>query len=459
MRFVSFAAILATVLAGASSLRAGQSASQPPIPVASASNRAAGQDAQRVVDTYCFGCHNGAMRSVSGAVLERFDVATIAENREAWSRAYRQLRANTMPPVGAPRPDRQSSAAVLTAIEKGLGTDASVKANVTNQAIAERLASLLWNSAPDESLLNDARRNQLIQMPVLERQVQRMLADDRADAFVLRFFFPWLGLDQLGKAEPDPAYFPDFDLSLRTAMATETDLFIRSQLRENRDPLELWNATYTFLNEPLAVHYGVAGVKGTAFRRVALTTPERAGLLGQGSILMITSRFGKDNRFTSPAARSTWLRMHFLGAQSPNPAPNAAPVKPDLPITPQTRQLPAEPCMNCHRNFFPLGYALENFDTLGRWRTSDQAGPVDASGSYVDGTPTDGVVQLRTVLLQYPDAFRTTLTEKLVAYAAGDPVGKSKLTADTLVRARQILRASPSARWSSIIAALVGVRS
>ena len=111
--------------------------------------------------------------------------------------------------------------------------------------------------------------------------------------------------------------------------------------------------------------------------------------------------------------------------------------------------------MNCHRNFFPLGYALENFDTLGRWRTSDQIGPVDASGSYVDGTPTNGVVQLRTVLLQYPEAFRTTITERLVAYAAGEPAGKSKLTAGTLVRARQILQATPSPRWSSIIAALV----
>ena len=139
----------------------------------------------------------------------------------------------------------------------------------------------------------------------------------------------------------------------------------------------------------------------------------------------------------------------------PRPFPGAQPVKPELPITPQTRTLPAEPCANCHRNFFPLGYALENFDPIGRWRTRDEAGPVDASGTFVDGSPTNGVVELRNVLLQRPDAFRTTITEKLVAYAAGQPVSASRTAPDTLVRARQILRSVKPARWSSIIAAIV----
>jgi cytochrome c5 len=456
MRVASIAAILACVLAGASSLRAGQGPALTSAPAAAPSRTAASVDPGKVVETYCAGCHNGVTRSASKSLLDRFDLATIAENRDVWASAARQLRAGTMPPVGSPRPDRQTANVLLASIEKGLGADAPLGPSVTaSQTVAERLASLLWNRTPDAPLLDEARRNRLTQPAVVEQQVQRMLADDRAEAFVSRFFFPWLGLDQLGKDDPDKAYFPDFDLSLRDAMTKETNLFIRSQLRENRDPIELWNAGYTFLNEPLARHYGVTGVTGAEFRRVTLSSPERAGLLGQGSILMVTSRFGKDQRFTSPAARSTWLRMHFLGAKAPNPAPNATPVKPDLPITPQTRLLPAEPCVNCHRNFFPLGYALENFDSLGRWRTSDQLGPVDASGSYVDGTPTNGIVQLRTVLLQYPDAFRTTITEKLVAYAAGEPVAKSNLTPDTLVRARQILHATPSARWSSIIAALV----
>ena len=128
--------------------------------------------------------------------------------------------------------------------------------------------------------------------------------------------------------------------------------------------------------------------------------------------------------------------------------------KPELPITPQTRTLPAQPCVTCHQNFFPLGYALENFDSIGRWRERDQAGPVDASGTFVDGTPTNGVLQLRDVLLQRPDAFRTTVTEKLLDYAAGRPVSASRATPDTLIRARQILRTRQPVRWSSIIAAV-----
>ena len=197
------------------------------------------------------------------------------------------------------------------------------------------------------------------------------------------------------------------------------------------------------------------------------STPERAGLLGQGSILMVTSRHqqgtapsgsgrqGSETAYTSPATRALWVGRHFLGAPAPMPFPGAQPVKPELPITPQTRTLPAQPCVNCHRNFFPLGYALENFDPIGRWRTRDQAGPVDASGTFVDGTPTNGVVQLRSVLLQRPDAFRTTITEQLLAYADGRPVSASRMPPDTLVRARQILRSATPARWSSLIAGIV----
>ena len=384
------------------------------------------------------------MRSPSGALLDQFDTARISENPDMWTRAYRQLQAGTMPPVGAPRPDRPAYDAVLASIEAALGADAAPPADATGQEIADRLALLLWNSAPDASLLQDAQRNRLTNPATLERQIKRMLDDERARAFVSRFFFPWLGLDQLGKADPDKTHFPDYDVSLRDAMATETELFLLSQLREDRDPIELWNANYTFLNEQLARHYGVPGVTGAQFRRVVLPTPERAGLLGQGSVLMVTSRHqhGTDAGYTSPASRAIWVRMHFSGATPPQPFPSAQPVKPELPITPQTRTLPAQPCVNCHRNFFPLGYALENFDPIGRWRTHDQAGPVDASGTFVDGTPTNGVVELRNVLLQRPDAFRTTITEKLLVYASGKPVSASRMTPDTLVRARQILRSA-----------------
>ena len=143
------------------------------------------------------------------------------------------------------------------------------------------------------------------------------------------------------------------------------------------------------------------------------------------------------------------------GAPLPNGFPGAQPVKPELPITPQTRTLAANPCVNCHRDFFPLGYALENFDPLGRWRTDDQIGPVDASGAFVDGTPIDGAVDLRKILLQYPEAFRTTITEKLLIYAAVRSVGPTSATPESLVRAREILRSSPGPRWSTLIAAVV----
>jgi hypothetical protein len=151
--------------------------------------------------------------------------------------------------------------------------------------------------------------------------------------------------------------------------------------------------------------------------------------------------------------------MHFSGAAPPRPFPGAQPVDPALPTTPQTRALPAQPCVNCHRNFFPLGYALENFDPIGRWRTHDQAGPVDASGAYVDGSRTNGVVELRNVLLQRSEAFRTTITENLLVYASGRPVSPSSTGPGTLVRARQILRGAKPVRWSSIIAGVVRAKT
>jgi hypothetical protein len=420
-----------------------------------------GPNVSKVIDTYCSGCHNGRMRSPSGILLDQFDaqseVAKISASPDVWSRAYRQLQAGTMPPVGAPRPDRATYDGVLISIGQALGTDAKPTAAANSNEIAARLATLLWNSTPDASLLQDAQGNRLSDPATLEGQIHRMLADDRAEAFVSRFFFPWLELDKLGKSDPDKKYFPDYDVSLRDSLAKETELFLLSQVRDDRDPIELWSANYTFLNEQLARHYGIPNVSGAQFRRVSLPNPERAGLLGQGSILMLTSKHqhGVDAAYTSPATRGKWLRTHFLGVSPPNPFPNAQPVKPELPIAGQVRALPADPCTTCHRNFFPLGYALENFDPLGRWRTHDQAGPVDASGAFVDGTPSNGVVELRQVLLQRPDAFRTTITEKLLVYSSTGSAAPSSGTPETLIRARQILRSTQEPRWSALIAAIV----
>jgi hypothetical protein len=447
MRMVSFVLMLVGVFAsGLATLRAGQAAEQTPAsgPVASA------------VGIYCAGCHNGVMRSPSGVLLDQFDATRIAESPDVWTRAYRQLQAGTMPPVGARRPDRATSDAIVRSIETALRANVPPQPDATSQEIAARLAAVLWDSAPDESLLEDARRNLLIRSAVLKGQIKRMLADERARAFVKRFFFLWLGLDRLEKADPDKTHFPDYDASLRDAMTTETELFILNQLREDRDPVELWSANVSFLNEQLARHYGVPNVAGAQFRAVVMPA-ERAGLLGQGSVHMATSRYqpGSAATYTSPAARAMWVRVRFLGSPPPQPFPGAQPVKPELPITPQTRTLPAEPCVNCHRNFFPLGYALENFDPIGRWRTTDQAGPVDSSGAFVDGTPIDGVVELRNVLLQRPEAFRTTITERLVVFASRKSGTAFRMTPETLIRARQTLYAAAAARWSDIIAAIV----
>ena len=456
MRYVTSAVFLGFLFTGASVLR-GQSATQSA--VADGQLRTASDaDASTTVNTFCAGCHNGVMRSPSNAMLDRFDGTAIGEDADAWSRAYRQVQAGTMPPAGVARPGRAAAGRLLTAIETALGVTTTRPAHATSPEIAARLATVLWNSAPDAALLDDARRNRLTQPAVLEQHVRRMLADDRGDAFVSRFFVPWLGLDQLSKVSPSRKNFPDFDITLRDAMATETTLFIRSQLREDADPIALWNADYTFLNEALARHYGITGVDGPEFRRVPLKTPERYGLLGQASILMITSRHNDGPAYTSPAARSMWIRNHFLGAPAPRPFPGAQPVSPDRPITPQTRTLPDSPCLRCHQNFFPLAYPLENFDAIGRWRTEDQAGPVDSSGVYVDGTPMRGVAGLRDTLLQYPEAFRTTITEKLLIYADSQTVSGSRVTAATLVRARQTLHAAQTVRWSSIIASIARQR-
>jgi hypothetical protein len=438
---ISLVVMLVGVLAGgATSLRAAQAA----------------EPASSAVGVYCAGCHDGVMRSPSGALLDQFDSARIAENADVWTRAFRQLQAGTMPPVGARRPERTTYDGILRSIEEALGANVVPQADATSLEIADRLAALLWDRAPDARLRQEARRNRLVQSAALKNEVRRMLADERARAFVRRFFFPWLGLDRLDQADPDASHFPEYDPSLRDAMATETELFILDQLREDRDLVDLWRANVSFLDERLARHYGVPGVTGARFRRVVMP-PERSGLLGQGSVHMVTSRHqhGPDAGYTSPATRALWVRLRFLGAPAPRPFPGAQPVTPTRPITPQTRTLPPEPCVNCHRNFFPLGYALENFDPIGRWRTADQARPVDASGTFVDGTPTDGVVALRNVLLQRPDAFRTTITERLVVFASGKPVNASRMTPGTLIRARQALHGVEAASWSSVIATIV----
>ena len=427
-----------------------------PLLLASALSAQTAPPLSKLVETYCGDCHDGTTRTPS-AVLERLDVSRIAENPGLWSRAYREIQAGTMPPYGAPRPDRATATAMLTSVEHEMKIESKPQPHIDDAVLATRLAALLWDSDPDAPLLDDARQKRLNDPATLDRQIRRMFADPRAESFITRFFSPWLQLDQLSKADPDRKYFPDYEPSLRDALAKETQLFLLSQLRDNRDPIELWTANYTFLNEQLAKHYGIANVSGKEFQRVTLPSSERNGLLGQGSIMMVTSRHqhGADAGFTTPATRGRWVLAHFLGVPTPTPAPNAKPVKPEFPITPQTRVLPEQPCVNCHRAFFPLGYGLENLDGIGHWRTQDQMGQVDASGALVDGTRFNGVVEMRNALLNYPDAFRTNVTERLLAWKSTGKAGPMTATPETFIQARRILGKTPKPSWSELIAAVL----
>ena len=358
-----------------------------------------------------------------------------------------------MPPVGAPRPNQATYESVISSLAAALDRGNPPKPQPGDSEIASRLAALLWNSPPDQQLLDEAKRGRLKDSTVLEQQVRRMLSDPKSKALITGFFGPWLQLERLADVKPDPQSFPDFDEPLREALRRETELFVESQLRDDRDPLELWTANYTYVNERLARYYGIANVSGSEFRRVPSPGPERAGLLGQGSILTFTAYSDSHSIVgmptTSPAARGGWIRRHFLGVNTPPPAPNVPLPQKGIPLTKQSRTFPASPCMNCHRNFFPLGYGLENFGPLGLWRTEEGSYPVDASGAMVDGTQFNGAAELRRALLERSDAFRTTITERLRAYAVKGPADMPAV--------RAVLReAEPkNYRWSALIAGIV----
>ena len=413
-----------------------------------------------VIQTYCVTCHSQS-GAQAGLALDRLNPESVSADAGSWENVLRQMRAGTMPPVGAPRPDRAAYESAISSLAGALDRGSPRRPQPGDAEIARRLATMLWDGPPDQPLLDEAKRGRLKDPAVLEQQVRRMLSDARSKALITGFFGPWLQLDRLANAKPDPQVFPDFDEPLREALRRETELFIESQLREDRDPLELWSANYTFVNERLARHYGIANVSGSEFRRITVSGPERAGLLGQGSILTINSHTDTSAVMgapaASPASRGVWIRRHFLGVNPPPPFNNNFSRQPGMPLAKQTRGLPASPCTNCHRNFFPLGYALETFDPLGRWRTADGGEPVDASGAMVDGTTFNGSAELRKALLERSDAFRTTLTERLLAYAVKGQPGISQSTApEDMPMVRAILRdAEPrNYRWSALIAGI-----
>jgi len=292
---------------------------------------------------------------------------------------------------------------------------------LSDVALASRLAFFLWSSPPDDELLRVAEQGKLHEHAVLEQQVKRMLADGRADALVDNFAEQWLFLRNLKNASPDPQIFPDFDDNLRQAMREETKLFFQSVVREDRSAMDLLNADYTFVNERLARHYGIPNVYGSQFRRVTLTSEDRRGLLGQGSILTVTSY---PNR-TSPVQRGKWILTNLLGIPPTPPPPNVPALKENgdgkpLSLRERMEQHRADAvCAGCHKVMDPIGFALENFDAVGQWRSMDDGTRIDPSGTLYNGTQVDGPVALRKMLADHPDVFVGVMTEKLLTYALG----------------------------------------
>ena len=325
-------------------------------------------------------------------------------------------------------------------------------------ALASRLSFFLWSSIPDEELLRLAERNELGKPGVIDAQVRRMLADTRANALVDNFGGQWLYLRTLANVVPDPVAFPDFDENLRDAFRRETELFFASQIHDDRGVWELLKADYTFANQRLAEHYGIPNVYGSHFRRVALDERQaaiRGGLLGQGSLLTVTSY---PNR-TSPVLRGKWVLTNILGTAPPPPPADV----PDLPergeggkpatVRDRMEQHRRNPqCRVCHAPMDPLGLALENYDAVGRWRSAEGGLPIDATGALPDGSQFAGPGGLRTLLLERREQFVRTVTEKLLTYALGRAIGPRDRHF-----VRQIVRdAEPNDyRWSAIINGIV----
>ena len=322
--------------------------------------------------------------------------------------------------------------------------------------LASRLSFFLWSSIPDDELLAAAERGGLTAPGGLRRQVRRMLADHRASNLVTNFAGQWLHLRNLESITPDMRVFPDFDDNLRQAFRQETEMLVESVLREDRSVLDLLRADYTYLNERLAKHYGVPHVYGSRFRRVEFEEGgARGGLLRQGSILLATSYATR----TSPVIRGKWVLDNILGVPPPPPPPNV----PELEETgtgararSMKERLSAHrgnpACASCHKLMDPVGFALENYDAVGRWRDVDGGVPIDAAATLFDGTAVDGVDALEAALLRRPELFVGTVTEKLLTFAIGRGVTHADAPA-----VRAILRAAEEDdfRFSSLVLGVV----
>ena len=307
-------------------------------------------------------------------------------------------------------------------------TPATVRAGqsyrINDLDLASRLSFFLWGTGPDEALLKVASRGTLRAPGALAAQVKRMLADPRSEALATRFASQWFRLQDLEKINPDALLFPYYDFRLGEALKRETELFFDSIVREDRSILDLLTADYTFVNERVAKHYGIPNVNGPEFRRVTLADENRRGILGQGSVLALTSVADR----TSPVLRGKWVMEVLLASPPPAPPPNVPTLDEtkadagDKQLTTRQRmeQHRANPqCNSCHRVIDPLGLALENFDVTGRWRIRDNGEPVDPVGDLYDGTKMSGPAGLRAALLKHQDMFVLSFTERLMTYSLG----------------------------------------
>ncbi len=332
---------------------------------------------------------------------------------------------------------------------------------ITDLDLAERLSFFLWGLGPDDELLRIAQRGTLRAPGVVAAQVKRMLQDAKAEALSTRFGSQWLRLQDLDKIHPDALFFPYYDHALGEALKKETELFFESIVREDRSVVDLLTADYTFINERIARHYGIPGVNGPEFRRVTLTDENRRGLLGQGSILALTSVADR----TSPVLRGKWIMEVLLASPPPPPLPNVPSLDEtkaeagDKLLTTRERmeQHRANPqCSSCHRVIDPLGLTLENFDVTGRWRIRDNGAPVDAVGDLYDGTKMNGPAGLRAALLKHQDLFVLSFTERLLTYSLGRRVEYFDMPA-----IRKIIRdaAKDNNRFSAFVMGVVNSRA
>jgi hypothetical protein len=296
---------------------------------------------------------------------------------------------------------------------------------ISEYALASRLSFFIWGSGPDQELLKLAAQGVLRQPPVLEKQVRRMLADRRSEALSTRFASQWLRLQDLVKLSPDYLQYPQYDRTLAEALKRETELLFDAVVRNDRPLTELLTADYTFVNERVATHYGLPNVTGPEFRRVPLADPNRRGLLGQGSILALTSVADR----TSPVQRGKWIMEVLLGSPPPAPPPNVPSLDDSVSSAQGSKVLSVRQrmeehrknpaCTSCHKVIDPLGLALENFDVTGAWRLRDGDSAIDSSGDLYDGTKMQGPQGLREALLKHADVFTLSFTESLMTYGLG----------------------------------------